>query len=257
MGGHDGGPWLHRAAHVFVEIFERRGVSIDDLQAREPMGMHKRDHLRAIVQMPAVATAWQRVHGRTPGEAEIDAMYAEFIPLQVEYVGRYADPIPGAVDVVARLRAHHIKIGSNTGYNREMMDALTPVAAAAGYAPDCMVCSTDVPAGRPAPWMALEAARRLSVYPMAAIVKVDDTAPGIEEGLNAGMWTIAVSESGNEIGLSWSDLQALDPQQRQLRVQVASHRLAASGAHYVIDSVRDLLPCLDHIEQRLTRGESP
>ncbi len=221
------------------------------------MGMHKRDHLRAIAQMPSVARSWQGVYGKPPGEAEIDAMYDEFIPLQVEYVGRYADPIPGVVEVVARLRERGIKIGSNTGYNREMMDALTPVAAAAGYTPDCMVCSTDVPVGRPAPWMALEAARRLNVYPLSAVVKVDDTAPGIEEGLNAGMWTIAVSETGNEVGLSWEDLQALDPPQRQLRRQAATRRLASSGAHYVIDGVRELLSCLDDIDQRLARGESP
>jgi len=29
------------------------------------------------------------------------------------------------------------------------------------------------------------------------------------------------------------------------------------GAHYVIDSVADLMPCLDAIEERMARGERP
>jgi phosphonoacetaldehyde hydrolase len=244
-------------ALVFVEVFRRRGIQIDMSQAREPMGMHKRDHLRVIAQMPSVVEAWQRVHGAPPDQPAIDAMYAEFIPLQIECIGRYADPIPGVLDVVTALRERDIKIGSNTGYNRAMMDVLVPAAAEAGYAPDCMVCSSDVPVGRPTPWMALENARQLDVYPMSAVVKVDDTAPGIEEGLNAGMWTVAVTETGNEVGLSYEDLQALDPQQRQVRGQAAERRLAQAGAHYVIDGVGDLLPCLVDIQRRLASGESP
>jgi phosphonoacetaldehyde hydrolase len=29
------------------------------------------------------------------------------------------------------------------------------------------------------------------------------------------------------------------------------------GAHYVIDSIADLIPCLDDIEARIARGERP
>ena len=244
-------------ALVFVEVFRRHGVEIEMAQAREPMGMHKRDHIRAIVEMPSVSAAWEGVHGARPDEAAIDVMYTDFIPLQIECLGRYAEPIPGVLDVVAQLRERGIKIGSNTGYNREMMDVLTPAAAAAGYAPDCTICSTDVPEGRPAPWMALENARRMNVYPMSAVVKVDDTVPGIDEGLNAGMWTVGISETGNEVGLSLQDLEALAPQERRRLRDGAAKRLAQAGAHYVIDSVADLLPCLDDIERRLASGETP
>jgi phosphonoacetaldehyde hydrolase len=44
-----------------------------------------------------------------------------------------------------------MKIGSTTGYNNEMMDILTCAAKKQGYVPDCVVCATDVPDGRPAP----------------------------------------------------------------------------------------------------------
>ena len=40
------------------------------------------------------------------------------------------------------------------------------------------------------------------IYPLESMVKVDDTLPGIEEGINAGMWTVGLAKSGNEIGLT-------------------------------------------------------
>ena len=102
---------------------------------------------------------------------------------------------------MAELLGRGIRIGSTTGYNRVMMDELVPAAARFGYSPDSVVCSSDVPAGRPEPWMALRSAMELRAYPPSCVVKVGDTAPDIAEGLNAGMWTVAVALTGNELGL--------------------------------------------------------
>ena len=44
-----------------------------------------------------------------------------------------------------------MKIGSTTGFTRSIMEHVLPVAAAQGYAPDTVVCSDDLPEGRPAP----------------------------------------------------------------------------------------------------------
>ena len=80
-----------------------------------------------------------------------------------------------------------MKIGASTGYNREMVGVIAKQAARQGYVPDSIVCSDDVPAGRPAPWMSMTKAMQMSVYPFELIVKVDDTLPGITTGLNAGI----------------------------------------------------------------------
>ena len=80
------------------------------------------------------------------------------------------------------------------------MEVVIPIAASQNYSPDVVVCSDDVPAGRPAPWSNLKAAQLLDVYPMNAITVVDDTRVGIEAGLNAGMITVAVSLTGNAPG---------------------------------------------------------
>ena len=81
--------------------------------------------------------------------------------------------------------------------------------------------------------------------------------PGIEEGLNAGMWAVGVAVSGNEIGLSLADWEGLSPAAQERRRAAAYRRLLTSGAHDVIDSIADLPRCVAAIEVRLARGEKP
>ena len=103
-------------ARVFVDVFQRHGVSITMDQAREPMGVHKKVHIRQISTMEDVATRWEEVHGKRPTEEEVDAMFQEFIPLQTSCLTDYADLIPGTVEAVAEFRKRGLKIGSTTGY---------------------------------------------------------------------------------------------------------------------------------------------
>ncbi|HMR63037.1 MAG TPA: phosphonoacetaldehyde hydrolase, partial [Anaerolineae bacterium] len=200
-------------AMVFVEVFRRQGVEISFEEARGPMGMAKRDHIKQLTELAPIALRWQAVNGRLPTEADIEAMYEAFIPLQVEALADYAELIPGTLAGVADCRRRGMAIGANTGYNREMVEVLAAEARKQGYAPDSIVCADDVPSGRPAPWMALRNAQELGVYPLEAIVKVDDTVPGLEAGLNAGMWTIGIAKTGNELGLSRSEVEALEPEE--------------------------------------------
>ena len=87
--------------------------------------------------------------------------------------------------------------------------------------------------------------------------QIDDTRPGIEEGLNGGMWTIGLAISGNEIGMSLRDWQKLTKAEQARLREGAYTRMYQSGAHYVVDTIADVMPCLDDIEVRLGRGERP
>lgn len=244
-------------AMVFVETFKRQGVKITLTEARAPMGMAKKDHIREITRMPAVAERWQTVHGRRPDEDDINTMYELFIPLQLEALPDYAGLIPGTLETVAALRQMGLKISTNTGYNREMVEILLAEAGKQGFEPDSTVCTSDVPAGRPEPWMSLLNAQQMGVYPMEALVKVDDTLPGIEEGLNAGMWTIGLAKTGNELGLNEAEINELEIEELQLRLEKAYRRMRQSGAHYVIDGIWDVPAVLDDINARLARDERP
>jgi len=244
-------------AVVFVKVFERAGVPITMEEARAPMGAHKRVHIQKISELDSVRARWQERHGRPPGEADIDRMFADFVPLQLECLSEYSALIPGTLEVVSALRARDIKLGSTTGYLREMMEINLADAKAQGYEPDSTVCASDVPAGRPYPYMCLQNVINLQVWPVEACVKVDDTLPGIEEGLNAGMWTIGLAISGNEVGLPLAQWQALPNEIQQTRRERAYARMRMCGVHYVVDTIADMLPCLDDIRARLARGERP
>jgi len=244
-------------AVVFVEVFKRQRVPITMDEARAPMGAHKRVHIQKISQLDAVRRRWEEVHGRVPTEADVDRMFAEFVPLQLACLSDYSDLIPGTLEAVAAMRKRGIKIGSTTGYLTEMMEINLRDAARQGYEPDSTVCASDVPAGRPYPFMCLQNVINLQISPLEACVKIDDTIPGVEEGLNAGMWTIGLAMSGNEIGLPLKELEALDHAERQRRSQRAYGRMYQGGAHYVVDSIADILPCLDDIQERLARGDRP
>jgi phosphonoacetaldehyde hydrolase len=240
-----------------MEAFRRADVPVTLEQARGPMGMAKRDHLRVMLEMPEVAQRWQQAYGRPPSPSDIDRLYTQFLPLQKEILATNSQVIPGCVKAVEECRSRGIAIGSSTGYTQELMDVIVPLVRAQGYNPDAIVCASDVSPGRPAPWMCFENARRLGVYPMQAIVKVDDTTVGIEAGLNAGMWTVGISRSGNLVGLSEDELRKLSPQDQAQRVEAAAAELYRCGAHFVADTIAELPQILREINDQLRRGLCP
>jgi phosphonoacetaldehyde hydrolase len=242
---------------AFVEAFARAGVTVSAEEVRRPMGLPKLDHLRALLADAAVAARWRAARGRTAAESDIQSLYDVFEPLNVAVVEDYADMVPGAVAAADTLRRRGIKIGTTTGYTREIMDRLLPLAAAQRFVPDNVVCASDVARGRPGPMMMYRCFLDLDVAPASAVIKVDDTVPGIAEGLAAGCWTVGVAETGNGMGLGRADLEALEPDARRRRAALAGGELLRSGAHYVVASVSDLMPVVDAVEGRLRRGERP
>jgi phosphonoacetaldehyde hydrolase len=242
---------------VFVRLFESRGIRITHEEARSGMGLMKKDHLLKILSIPAVASAWHAEHGKDLTEADIENFFKDFVCLQTPVLQEYAEPIPGLLDVIDGLRTRSIMIGSTTGYLRAMMDILAPEAKKNGYEPDCIICPDEVPAGRPYPWMCYQNAMQMGVYPMHAMVKVGDTLVDIEEGLNAGMWTVGLSLTGNLMGMSQDQVKALPEPERKKACERIESQLYEAGAHFVIEGIWDFPKILDEIEARLAQGERP
>jgi phosphonoacetaldehyde hydrolase len=244
-------------ARVFVEIFRQRGIVVTSEQARGPMGMAKREHIATLLRLDDIVRQWQDRYGRPAMDDDVESMYREFLPMQRRTLRDHGDLIPGTVETVAECRSRGLKIGSTTGYTSELMEVVCQAAREQGYEPDTVVCSDDVAAGRPAPWMCLTAAIRLGIYPPAAIVNVDDTTVGIQAGRNAGTWTVGVTSTGNLIGLTRAEFQTLNPDERERRLAAASQTLFAAGAHYVASSITALPTIVSDINMRLREGELP
>lgn len=244
---------------IFVEAFKQGfDFKINLAEAREPMGLGKWDHIQAVGRLPSVDARWNAQFGRSMTSEDIDTIYAAFMPLQKAKVADHAAPILNAIDVVNSLKQQGIKIGSCSGYPREVMDVLIPAAADYGYRPDYVVATDDLPqGGRPAPFMALKNVIELGVTNVSACIKVDDAAPGIEEGHNAGMWTVGLLLSGNEAGLTYEQYQAADQATLDSARQKARTKLIKSAPHYLIDTIADLPDVIADVERRLEAGERP
>lgn len=244
---------------IFVDAFRAAydfELTLDE--ARGPMGLGKWQHIEALGRHPVVDARWRAQFGRSMNDDDIEHIYRTFLPLQIERVGEHAALIPGTLETVAALRARGLKIGSTTGYPRQVMEKLMIAAAANGYAPDCAVCADDLAAGaRPGPWMALQCVIDLKVGKVSHCVKVDDTLPGIHEGRNAGMWTVGLMLSGSPAGLTLAEFEAADDETLAgLRARIAP-QFTAAGAHYVIDTIADLPTVIDDIEYRIVHGDQP
>ena len=240
---------------AFSQALAAHGVEVGEPDVRRPMGRPKRDHLAALLSLPAVAAQWADRHGRAPSQEDIGALYNEVTRLMAVAALERAEPLPGAVEAVAELRRRGIKIGSCTGYARGLMDSLAPAAAARGYAPDVVVTPDDVPRGRPAPYMCYLNAVRLDTYPLGQMVKVGDTVADVLEGRAAGMWTAGTLLGGSEVGLSREAEAALGLAELEERLAAARARLLEAGAHYVLRSIADVPGTVADIDRRLACGE--
>ncbi len=242
---------------AFIEVFARFGVAITTAQARKPMGIYKLDHIRAIVADPDIAREWEQVHGRPCGESDVQTMYEALVPIQESVLLHFCDLIPGTIEAIKEVRGRGYLVGSTTGYPRMVGEIAARAAREQGYVPDAMVCADEVPAGRPEPWMLLRAMEALRVYPPSAVVKVGDTKADIEEGINAGAWTVGVTRTGNYVGLSRAEFVALSPDDKSRNIRKAGEILRSAGAHFLIGSIGELPPVLDEIEICLALGERP
>lgn len=244
---------------IFVDAFAQAfNFEISLQEARGPMGMGKIDHIRTLLKEPSIRQRWVDQFASEPSEETAQQIYHTFMPLQIAQVVHFAEPIAGVMDAINAIKAQGIKVGSCSGYPKPVMDALVPAAAKYGYQPDCVVASDEIAAGsRPGPWMALKNVIELGVMNVAHCVKVDDAAAGITEGLNAGMWTVGLSVSGNEFGATFEQYQAMTQEEIQQRKQIAEDKLKAAGAHYVIETLADLPGVIEHINQRLANQEKP
>jgi phosphonoacetaldehyde hydrolase len=238
-------------------VFAKAGVAIGIAEARAPMGLAKRAHIAAILEMPLVRERWRERHGTLPSTTNVDALYADFIPRQLDGLEQHSRLIPGVVEAVEKMRSRGLAIGTNTGYTRPMLDYLLKRALQQDFRPDASLCPDDVPQGRPAPWMCYSLAMKLNVYPMSAMVKIGDTPVDMSEGLNAGMWTVGITRTGNEVGLTEEEWESISEPERLSLVSTAEERLLAAGAHYVAGSLAECDGILDAIQDRLEHGECP
>ena len=246
-------------ALAFRQVFEKAGVPITMKEARSPMGLRKDLHIRAIAENKDVEKRWDLTYGRFPQEEDIEQMYNDYIPILKEYLPKYSTLIEGVPSMANTLvDQYNMNIGLTTGFNKEISDLLLENVRRQGFSPDACVAGDDVKHGvRPSPSMIFKNMDILGTMNTDTVVKVDDTVSGINEGLNAGCWTVGVSRYSNYMDIDSLEHEAsLSAEEIKMRNKEAKVKLYNAGAHYVINSVQELPLIISAINTRLVRGET-
>jgi HAD superfamily hydrolase (TIGR01509 family) len=178
-------------------VFDLDGVLVDSEQVwdeiREALVRERggRWHERAQADMMGMSSVeWSRYMHEELGLAESpEAINGEVVRRMLR---RYRDELPlldGAVEAVDRLAARYpLALASSS--NRPLIDA---VLEASGLAHRFVaaVSSEEVPRGKPAPDVFLEAARRLGVAPERCTA-IEDSGNGLRAAHAAGMRVVAL-----------------------------------------------------------------
>lgn len=186
-------------SHIKLVVFDMAGTTVDDRVDGLPLVLKSYDEsLRNHgVKVPMEVLNAQRGRDkwtviRELGGDKAEEIYEDFIAVLRANTGRVKE-VKGTSDTFRYLRDHGVKVVASTGFPAEIAE---PIVEHLGWLSsgliDNWVCSEQVGISRPDPAMILHSMKKHGVSDPKAVIKVDDTVKGIEEGLNAGVYTIGV-----------------------------------------------------------------
>ena len=165
---------------VRQQLAEERGGRWREEASRDMMGMSSPEWSRYMHDVIGLRESPEEINAEVVRRME--EIYRTSLPL-----------IPGAAEAVERLAARW-PLGLASSSNRELIDFVLDVSGL-GRLFQATVSSEEVPRGKPAPDVFLEAARRLAVSPERCAA-VEDSENGIRSAKAAGMRTIAIPNPG-------------------------------------------------------------
>ncbi len=126
------------------------------------------------------------------GGKQADEIYERFHKTLLENINKIKE-IQGTSQTFQELINNDIKIVTSTGFPMDVADGIVShLRWLKKNLIDDWVCSEMVGVSRPDPAMITWSMKRFNILDTSNVIKVDDTAKGIEEGLNGKVHTIAV-----------------------------------------------------------------
>lgn len=233
-----------------VESFADLGIALSAQSVYDvPAEGDSRDYLAAVAELPEVAQAFEEKHGRAVSDDDLAQLCRLFDEKCGEKLSEKTELLPYVVQTAESLAEEGIKIIVGGDYSRAATDMLLAAAQEKGLTPDIFVCPEDVENfARPYPYMIFRAMQQLRISEVAAVIKVGDTRADIEEGIAAGVWTVAVLEGSAELGMSAADYAALDDDEKENLKETLSDNFWAYGADFVINDMSELFEVIHAIE---------
>jgi HAD superfamily hydrolase (TIGR01509 family) len=205
---------------IAAVVLDLDGVLVDSEQvwdaARRELvaergGVWRDDATRAMMGMSSLE--WSRyMHDELGVDLEPAAISAAVVEKLEQLYRRELPLLPGAREAVRALAARW-PLGLASSSNREIIDLVLELAGLAD-AFTATVSSEEVPRGKPAPDVYLEAARRLEVAP-GDCAAVEDSTNGLRAAAAAGMTVIALPNAAfppaeDALGLAAAVIGSLD-----------------------------------------------
>ena len=88
------------------------------------------------------------------------------------------------------------------------------------------------------------------------ILKYGDTIADIKEGRNAKVWTVGVILGSNEMGLTEKEVADMPDQELETRKAEVRKPMLDAGAHFVVDTIKELPSVIDTINKKLNNNNS-
>ncbi|WP_297439112.1 phosphonoacetaldehyde hydrolase [uncultured Clostridium sp.] len=235
---------------AFIGAFNSVGIDITIEEAREPMGMLKINHARAIFEMDRVKDLFEEKYKRDYTNLDLYEVYEEFENILFKTLKDFGVINPYVIEEINNLRINGIKIGSTTGYTRKMLDEILPVAKRNGYSPDFTITSDEVENGRPHKDMIVKNAEFFNIKKMNLLVKVGDTIVDILEAKSAGCHSVAIVLGSSELGLTYDEVKNMDKKDLDEKIKLTRKKFIKAGADYVIDDMRGLIGVINKINDK-------
>jgi phosphonatase-like hydrolase len=186
-------------SRIKLVVFDMAGTTVDDEVDGLPLVLKSYDDaLRSHgVEVPMEVLNAQRGRDKWTvikelGGDKAEAIYSEFIGVLSQNITKVRE-VEGTAETFRFLREHGVRVVASTGFPVEIAE---PMIEHLGWLRneliDGWVCSEQVGASRPDPAMIVSSMKKYGVSDPRTVMKVDDTVKGIEEGVNAGVYTVGV-----------------------------------------------------------------
>jgi HAD superfamily hydrolase (TIGR01509 family) len=156
----------------------------------------------------AYSEMWEMFEDEEPGSLPADVLEQQ-LTREVERFKTELLPIPGAVETVRRLAAAGMPICVASNGAREKMEVTLVVTGLIDYFGDKFFGVNQVAHGKPEPDIYLLAAQEMGTPPSRCVV-IEDSYPGAQAGLAAGMTVLGYCPDGDIWGLGRRGIQTFN-----------------------------------------------
>lgn len=182
---------LPLVAVAMQEAFRKHGQEVSIDKVNEVRGMEKKNAIKNVLLALRKESQGEVIEANFQEEDLVDAIFKDFKESLNTYLAFIDKEIPGTSETFRILRSKGVKISVGSGFPHSVVETIVKNLGWVGMI-DYVSSAEKEGHGRPHPAMIHAAMKCCSVEDVRSVVKVGDTKMDVQEGRNAGCWTVSV-----------------------------------------------------------------